>query len=657
MPNLETFIHAKAIEIGKLSVKATTAAGTGHPTSCLSLAHIITILMYRAMRWDPESPAHHGSDRLVLSEGHAVPIVYAACADIGVTFYPHGKAKIMDEKDLMTLRDIHSPIDGHPNPVVGFPLFDAATGSLGQGLSVAGGLAAAARIDKVDKTIYCVIGDGESREGQIWEAMDFIAEHELTNVVAIFNCNLIGQSDWVASAQGPEHIAAKAEAYGWKTVVVDGHHPEELLQALRLHSEAKVCGRPLAIIARTVKGWGAPTKQGLGYHGNPVSEKDLPHILAELDKTAAELGADKVTHAQLAEFFRIRPPLTAPTHKPAQRPIGFAAACNAAKLGDALTKKKLSPRRAFGLALDALGCSNPNVVACDADVKNSTYAQEFAKAHPSNYLECRIAEQNMVSVAAGLAAGGKVPFVSTFGKFLVRAFDQIEMAIISGANVKYVGTHIGVTLAADGPSQMALSDVAFMRTFAHVKDHRGNPAMVVLTAADAPSAYKMTLEMGEHTSSAYLRAVRADLPFLYSEEEVFPFGEFKIVRKATGKGKQIVLVATGYMVHSCLAVANQLAGQGIDAIVVDAYSLPFHTCKLLELAVGHGGKILTVEDNYLGGVASEIAEALAASDLCVTAKSLTVSRIPKSGKTPEDVLAYVHLSESDIAKAATALVG
>src|SRR3954467_13126248 len=275
MPTFDQIVHAKAIEIGKLSVRATSAAGSGHPSTCLSLAHITTVLMYHTMRWDPEHPHHHGSDRLMLSEGHAVPIIYAACADIGVTFYPGGKAKIMNVEDLLTLRDIKSPIDGHPNPQVGSPFFDAATGSLGQGLSAAGGLGCAARVDKHDKLIYCIIGDGESREGQIWEAMDFIAEHKLTNVVAIFNSNEIAQSDYVAPAQTASALAANAEAFGWMVVTTDGHNPSDLVDALKLRTEATVAGKPLCIVAKTVKGWGATSQQGLGHHGHPVSEKDL----------------------------------------------------------------------------------------------------------------------------------------------------------------------------------------------------------------------------------------------------------------------------------------------------------------------------------------------------------------------------------------------
>jgi transketolase len=654
MPSFDQIVHAKAIEIAKLAVRATTAAGSGHPTTALSLAHITTVLMYHTMRWDPEHPHHHGSDRLVLSEGHAVPIVYAACADIGVTFYPAGKCKIMNVDDLMTLRDIKSPIDGHPHPQVGFPFFDAATGSLGQGLSISAGLAASARIDHHGKFIYCIIGDGESREGQVWEAMDFIAEHKLTNVVAIFNCNEIAQSDYVAPAQTADHIAAKAEAFGWKALIVDGHNPTDLVAALKNRTEAMVAGKPLCLVAKTVKGWGAPSQFGLGHHGTPVAEKDLARVLAELDQTGVDLSTHKASPDDVKRVLRIHPPLHAPAHHHAQKPYSLLQAAEKHKLAEALSaKKELSPRRAFGLALDALGSSNPNVVALDCDVKNSTCAQDFAKNHPTHFLECRIAEQNMVSVAAGLSAAGKIPFASTFSKFFSRAFDQLEMAIIGGANFKLVGTHAGITLAADGPSQMSLVDVAFLRSIAHARDHRGNPAITVLTPSDAVSTYNMVLEMADWPSAVYLRALRADVPVLYPETETFPFGKFKVLRKATGKGKKVTLVAIGYLVHTILHAMPQFEAAGLDVTLVDAYCLPFDTDDLLKLA--EGGPILTVEDNYIGGIGSEIAEAVARAGKG-KADSLVVRNIPKSGKTPEDLLAYCHLSDADILAKAKALV-
>ncbi len=647
MADLTHLLHAKAIELGRLAIRATTAAGAGHPTTALSLAHLVTVLMYRVMRWIPADPANPGSDRLVLSEGHAVPIIYAACTDLGVAFEPDGKRRPMNEDDLMSLREIGSAIDGHPNPVLGFPLFDAATGSLGQGLSVAAGLACAARVDGVPKRVFCLIGDGESREGQIWEALDFCADQKLGGVVAIFNCNTLGQSDYVSSAQDWEHLAAKATAFGARTEIIDGHDPAAIEAALRITEDK----RPLAIIARTVKGWGVPSLGGTGHHGTPVKPEALAGVLAELDATARNLGVIDIGAKELASL-EIVPPAAAPAPRGASHaPIGFGAAL--AKNQALASAKKVSPRRAYGLALAALGDANPAVVALDADVKNSTYAETFAKAHPDHYFEARIAEQNMVSVAAGLAAGGKIAFVSTFGRFLERALDQIEMAIIGGARIKLVGTHIGVTLASDGPSQMALADVAFTRALAHAKDAKGR-SLVVLTPSDAVSAYKLVLAMAEYDGPAYLRAVRADLPMLYSEDEAFPLGGSKVVHQPGGT-PAIVLAASGYLVHSCLEAATLLEQRGVAAAVVDAYALPLDAGPILEMARQAGAAVLAVEDNYVGGLGSELAEASAALAAPVTVQNLGVRRIPKSGRTAADVLGYVGLSVAEIADAAEKL--
>src|SRR5436305_733804 len=287
-------VNKKAIEIGKLSVEMTTAAGSGHPSTALSLAHLVAVLMYQQMRWDPKNPWDLSADRLVLSEGHAVPIIYAALADLGAMITPPGKqhdpkaGRPMTRQDAMTLRAIDSPIDGHPHPQVGVPFFDAATGSLGQGLSVAAGLGAAARMDGIDKNIYCIIGDGESREGQIWEAADFIADHALTNVVPIFNCNELAQSDWVSPQQSYQGLAEKLKAYGFIVRIVDGHSPRDLSNAFSELNVIKNGNRPLAIVARTVKGWGAAAEQGMGKHGTPVKSDKLKDILGELETTSRD---------------------------------------------------------------------------------------------------------------------------------------------------------------------------------------------------------------------------------------------------------------------------------------------------------------------------------------------------------------------------------
>ncbi|HEX2973310.1 MAG TPA: transketolase, partial [Tepidisphaeraceae bacterium] len=491
--SFEAAVNRKAIDLGKLAVEMTTSAGSGHPSSSLSLAHLVTVLMYHQMRWDPKDPWNPASDRLVLSEGHAVPIIYAAYTDLGGML---GKSKAdarpMTRDDAMALRAIDSIIDGHPNPQLGFHFFDAATGSLGQGLSVAAGLAAAARADKLDRNIYCLIGDGESREGQIWGAMDFIADHALTNVIPIFNCNELAQSDWVSPQQSADVLARKAEAFGFIIAIVDGHDPRDISNAFSKLHVIQNGTRPLCLIAKTVKGWGASVEQGTGKHGTPVKKDRLNDVLGELDKTAQDLSVAN---------FRITTELRIPSPKAhaavaETKPIKIAPFLDAlAMVGldqDYRAGKPIAPRKAYGAALVALGAADPRIMGLDGDVKNSTHAEWFAQRFPDRFLECRIAEQNMVSVAAGLAAAGKIPFCSTFGKFFIRAYDQIEMAIISGANFKLTGSHVGVTLAADGPSQMALPDVAFFRSLCHVTNYAGQPAVRYFFPADAISCYRFT---------------------------------------------------------------------------------------------------------------------------------------------------------------------
>jgi transketolase len=638
----ESAVNRKAIDIGKLSVEMTTSAGSGHPSTALSLAHLVTVLMYHQMRWDPKDPWSLASDRLVLSEGHAVPIVYAALADLGSMIIPLGKtreaARPMTKADAMTLRAIDSPIDGHPHPQVGVPFFDAATGSLGQGLSVAAGLAAAARMDKVDRNIYCIIGDGESREGQIWEAADFVVDHALTNVVAIFNCNELAQSDWVSPQQSYQGLADKLKAFGFIVRVIDGHDPHAIDEALTELHVVQNGQRPLAIVARTVKGWGAPHEQGMGKHGTPVKKDQLPEILGELDATAKDLGVLDFKGGDLK-------PGVVTSKAPAREKKAIkikSYADGLAAVGmekDLAANKPIAPRKAYGAALVALGEADKRVIGLDADVKNSTHAEWFAKKFPAQYLECKIAEQNMISVAAGASAGGKIPFCSTFAKFVARAYDQVEMAIIGGANLKITGTHAGVTLAADGPSQMSLPDVAFFRSFCHVKNFNGEPAVRYFFPSDGVSCYKITELMANLDGTCYQRALRAETKTLYKPEESFEAGGYKVLRE----GKDLLFVTAGYMVHECLKAADELAKNGKKAGVIDAYGLPLKDDGIIKIALKSGGRIITVEDNYTGGLDSEIAMQIAVSGADVTLKALNVHQIPKSGREPQEVLDYLGL--------------
>ena len=646
--SFESAVNRKAIDLGKMSVEMTTAAGSGHPSSALSLTHLVTVLMYHQMHYDPKDPWNPGNDRLVLSEGHAVPIVYAALADLGAAIgKTKSEARPMTRDDMLKLRAIESPIDGHPNPALGVHFFDTATGSLGQGLSAAAGLAAAARMDEIDKNIYCLIGDGEAREGQIWEAMDFIADHALTNCVPIFNCNELAQSDWVSPQQSFQGVARKAEAYGFIVRIIDGHDPLEIGKAFNELHVIKNGNRPLCIVARTVKGWGAAAEQGMGKHGTPVKKDKMSEVIGELDKTARDLG---VADYKLDSELKITPPSTpaAPAAAQAKQIKSASFEEGLAMVGldkDFKANKPIAPRKAYGAALVALGAADARVVGLDCDVKNSTHAEWFAKKFPAQYLECKIAEQNMISVAAGLAAAGKIPFCSTFAKFVERAYDQLEMAINSGANLKVTGSHAGVTLAADGPSQMSLPDVAFFRSFTRVKDYTGRTAVSYFFPADAVSCYKITQLMANISGCCYQRTLRAETKTLYKPDDTFEVGGFKVLRE----GNAGVFVSAGYMVHECLKAADELAKNGKKFGVIDAYSLPLKTDEVLKIAQKSGNYIVTVEDNYAGGLDAEIGTAAAAAGSGTKLKAFTVTKIPKSGREPDDVLAYLGLDAKSIA--------
>lgn len=647
--SFEAAVHAQAIELDKMALEMTAAAGSGHPTTALSLGHIVTVLMFHSMRWSSDYPDYPTSDRLVLSEGHAVPIVYAAACKLGVMVGkdPNDRRRLT-VADGKRLREANSELDGHPNPVEGFPFFDAATGSLGQGLSVAAGLGEAARLDGLDKVIYCIIGDGESREGQITEALDFIADRKLTNVLPIFNCNGYGQADRVSAQQSAETMASRLEAMGFVVKSINGHDPRQVKAAFDafLDNSKTPAAKPMAVVAKTVKGWGAPSVQGGGWHGKPASGDGLKRAMAELDEQRVAL----TTALTNADSFEIKPPAQGAAKDQVTGDLPtFTEAMKQFDMESLVHTGRLATRRAYGVALRALGKVNDRVVALDADVSNSTFADAFAKDPKlaDRFIECKIAEQNMISAAVGLSAAGKIPFCSTFAKFVTRAYDQIEMAIYSGANIKIIGSHAGVTLAADGPSQMALPDVAWFRSLSTARDFRGNPACYVLQPADAFAAYALTGVMAEYEGACYMRTLRPELEFLYSDDVVFNLGGFEVLHE----GRDVCICAAGAMVHEANRAIELLDKAGVSATLVDLYSLPFDSEKLLDVINQNNGYVVSVEDNFGGGIGSAIADALADSGDAFTLHQVHVRRVPKSARTPEEIFAMCEIAAEDIVKA------
>ena len=648
--SFEAAVNAQAIRLDRLSLEMCAAAESGHPSSATSLGHIVTVLMFHTMRWSPDYPDYPTSDRLVLSAGHAVPIVYAAACMLGMAVGkdPENRRKLT-VADATQLREWDSELEGHPNPMEGFPFFDAATGSLGQGLSVAAGLGEAARLDGIDRLIYCIVGDGEAREGQIAEAIDYIVDHNITNVLPIFNCNEFGQAGRVSGQQSPERISAKLEAAGIRPVTIDGHDPAQIRDALDLfvQSGRQPDASPMAVVARTVKGWGTPSLQGGGWHGKPAKGDLLTKALGELDQRRVEL----TSALSQEDSFRISPPVDAasPVETSGEAP-SFSEAMKQFDMESLFQTGRWATRKAYGLALRSLGHVNERVVVLDADVSNSTFAETFAKDSElaDRFFECKIAEQNMISVGVGLSAAGKIPFCSSFAKFITRAYDQIEMAINSGANLKIVGSHSGVTLAADGPSQMSLPDVAWFRSFTTIKDHRGNPGCYVLQPADAYAAYALTGVMAEYEGVCYMRTHRPDTEFLYSDDVVFNLGGFEVLNE----GRDVVICAAGYMVHEANKAIELLDRAGISATLVDMYSLPFDQEKLLDLIGNNSGYVITLEDNYGGGIGSAVADAMVDSGDAFTLHQMHVKRIPKSARTAEELLQMCSLTAEDVVKQA-----
>lgn len=597
-------LRATADALRRHSLRATAAAGSGHPTSCLSAADIMAAVFFADMRFDPHTPAHPANDRFVLSKGHAAPLLYAALAEAGA----------LHVEDLTSLRQFSSDLEGHPTPRL--PWVGAATGSLGQGLSVGVGMALAGkRLDHLDYRVTVLLGDGEVAEGGVWEAAAMASHYALDNLTAIIDVNGMGQSGPTMDDFDAETYGRRFSAFGWHAAIVDGHDLAAVVAACK---EARATtGKPTVLVGRTLKGKGVSFLEDKpGWHGKPVKGDALDKALAEIPNgrgAAAPAGG--------------RPPAyeAVPT-----APRGEIAA-PAYTLGE-----KVATRVAYGTALAKLGAVDDRVVALDGDTKNSTFAETFLQAHPDRYFESYIAEQNMVGAAVGLAACGKIPFASTFAAFLTRAFDHIRMAAISGAAVKYAGSHCGVSIGEDGPSQMGLEDLAMMRAI---------PDSVVLYPSDAVSSEHLVAVMADLPGTTYLRTTRPATPVLYPNDESFPVGASKLLRSSGNDA--VTVVAAGVTVHEALAACETLAVTGLAVRLIDAYSVkPIDAEAILAAARATRNTVLVVEDHYFdGGLGDAVLNAVAVHDVKV--HKLAVTRVPRSG-TPAELLDAFGISARHI---------
>lgn len=595
-------LRAYALGLRIDSIRATTASKSGHPTSCMSAADIIAALFFHTMNFDKTNPAAAENDHFIMSKGHAIPVVYAAYKALGV----------ISDDELLSLRRADSPLEGHPTPR--FSYNEAATGSLGQGLSIAAGYALQAKMDNQSFKTYVMMGDGEIAEGSIWEGAAFAAHYKLNNLIGVVDCNRLGQSDSTMYAHAVESIAQQFTAFGWQALVVDGHKMPQILEALTVAGQS--VDRPVVLIARTFKGQGlAGIADKLGFHGKPFTPQEAEAAIAELHANFPEAASELALITQMAQPAVLQKVSGAVQSK---IQLNLASDSNAAQFA---LGKSMAPRKAFGYALAALGSASEQVVVLDADVKNSTHTDIFEKSHPTRFVQCFIAEQSMASVATGLALRHKIPFAATFGAFLTRCHDQIRMAGIGRNALRLCGSHCGVSIGEDGPSQMALEDIAMMRCI---------PGSVVLYPSDAVSAYALTGAMANyHDGISYLRATRESLPVLYDQNESFAIGGCKVLRE--GGNDQMCLVAAGITLHEALRAHEELSAQGFSVSVIDLYSIkPLDRDTLLRIARKSGNKIITIEDHYQeGGLGEAVNAALQNSGVFV--KNMAVRGLSRSG--------------------------
>jgi transketolase len=608
------FVGEVAQQIRVDGIRASTKAGSGHPTSSMSAADLIAVLAARHLRYDFEHPDLANNDHLIFSKGHASPLLYGLYKAAGA----------ITDQELMTYRTFGSRLQGHPTPII--PWVDVATGSLGQGLAIAVGVALAGRyLDHLPFHVWVLCGDSELAEGSIWEALDKAGHYGLSNLTAIFDVNRLGQRGPTEYEWDLDIYRRRVEAFGCRAIVIDGHDLGEIDEAL---TSARADGdRPSVVIARTIKGKGFKEIENKdGWHG-----KALPPDLAE--KAIAELGGERDLRID------VRPPeaLESASSKATDTAVNLPAYA----LGD-----KVATRKAYGDTLRALGARH-DIVALDGEVSNSTHADEFKNAYPDRFFEMFIAEQQMVASAVGLSVRGYIPFASTFAAFLSRAYDFIRMAGVSQVSIRLSGSHAGCEIGADGPSQMALEDIASLRAV-HTS--------TVLYPSDAVSTAKLVAQMADLRGISYIRTTRGAYPVLYGNDEQFPIGGSKVVRQSPGD--VVTLIGAGVTLHACIAAAERLSKSDISCRVIDLYSVkPIDIATLRAASEATAGRLVVVEDHYPeGGLGAAVMEALALEENPPRVTHLAVRDLPGSA-SPEELMAAAGIDADAIVAAVNTLIG
>lgn len=599
------------------SIVATNASKSGHPTSCASMAEILSVLFFNTMRYKISAPRDASADRFILSKGHAAPILYAAWAEAG----------LFPVEDLKNLRKLDSDLEGHPTPRLNF--IDVGTGSLGQGLAVAAGMAYVGKyFDQAPYRVYCLVGDGEAAEGSIWESLHFASHYKLDNLVVIFDVNRLGQSEPTSLGHKVDVYDARLKAFGLNSLVVDGHDVSELVKAF--DEAATVTGRPTAIVAKTFKGRGFPNIEDAdNWHGKPLGaegEKIIKHLESLIKDNTISLKPK----APLAEAPKVH--------------IGDITLSSPPAYKEGET---VATRLAYGTALKKIADTNMRVIALDGDTKNSTFSDKLRNAYPDRYIECFIAEQNLVGVATGAACRDRaVVFASTFAAFFTRSFDQIRMGAISQSNMNLAGSHCGVSIGEDGPSQMGLEDIALFRTI---------PTATVFYPSDAVSCER-AVELAANTAGiCYIRTSRPNTAILYPNDEVFKVGQAKVIRQSPKD--RVLLIGAGVTLHEAITAADKLKAEGVEARILDPFTVkPLDEAAIQQHAKAVGGRVLVVEDHYQAGGLGEAVMSALALQRDVVVKHICVREVPRSG--PPTVLldrfgisaAHVHAAAVELLK-------